>query len=295
MGHTSDHEAGHILTHLSSGSSYPSAQHQHQQLTPSSSAPGISPPSTQPLQLGSPQPPAIQNGVKRSRQRPTKSCEECRRKKLKCDRELPCSNCKRGGRDGSICHFKDAVGFDGGSAPKKARPDDLERERRPYSGAPDHSYGRERGEDVDRGGRYYPNVPHLARVDSIGPGRGILAYGMNDFHVDAIQARGVGQKEDQRTALTGESVSRYPNVPALAKENNMSFGRGMFVYGMNDASAEVTQERRHDLLTPVSSAGLGHDASVRALGRVHVKGSRSRYVGIGDRMAILDHVSISSC
>lgn len=44
--------------------------------------------------------------AKRSRSRPTKSCEQCRRKKLKCNRELPCSQCLKGGRDGSSCHFE---------------------------------------------------------------------------------------------------------------------------------------------------------------------------------------------
>lgn len=71
----------------------------------------------QPLQLPSALPPAsgfttittsnqAPTTTKRSRSRPTKSCEQCRRKKLKCNREFPCSQCLKGGRDGRQCHFE---------------------------------------------------------------------------------------------------------------------------------------------------------------------------------------------
>ncbi|KAE9362822.1 hypothetical protein N431DRAFT_358164 [Stipitochalara longipes BDJ] len=299
-GSDNDTEAGHILTHLSSGAAYPGTknQNQKQQLTPSSSALGVSPPASQ--QLGvSPVP--NQNhaangsggsGVKRSRQRPTKSCEECRRKKLKCDRELPCSNCKKGGRDGGICYFKDAPGA-GDFGGKRARTEELEggwRERgRPYVGGGGGGYERE--EERGSGG-YYPNVPQLARSDPIGPGRGILAYGMNgvDVHpADATRARAMQEHEDRVRTLNGENVERYPNGPALARTDN-GFGRAMFMYGVNDAP----EARRDEMPTPSSSAGVVQsETGVRALGRVHIKGSRSRYVGIGDRMAMLDHFSDS--
>lgn len=110
---------------------------------------------------------------------------------------------------------------------------------------------------------------------------------MND--VDVIRSRQMQQAEDQRRVLSGESVDRYPGVPALARENHVGFGRAMFTYGVNDVPAEA---KKDEMPTPVSSAGLGQsDTGVKALGRVHVKGTRSRYVGIGDRMAMLDHVS----
>jgi hypothetical protein len=209
---------------------------------------------------------------------------------LKCDRELPCANCKKGGRDGSTCYFKDVPGDV--RTEKRARVDGdgdggfEERERRPYGGV--QGYSRE---DGDRG--YYPNVPTLARIDPIGPRRGILAYGMNGMSgvdADVIRARQVKGREEQLRTLGGENVDRYPDVPAIVREENIRFGRGMFTYGVNDISAEA----RNDLPTPVSSTGLAQsDVGARALGRVHVKGSRSRYVGIGDRMAMLDHVSLS--
>ena len=39
--------------------------------------------------------------AKRTRTRPTKSCERCRSKKLRCDREFPCGSCKKGGKSGT--------------------------------------------------------------------------------------------------------------------------------------------------------------------------------------------------
>jgi hypothetical protein len=113
---------------------------------------------------------------------------------------------------------------------------------------------------------------------------------MND--VDVLRQTKQAPQSENRARMSNGETDRCPNMPALARENNMGFGRGMFVYGMSDVSAEAAQERGDQLPTPVSSTGLGQEASVGALGRVHVKGSRSRYVGIGDRMAMLDHVSL---
>ena len=213
---------------------------------------------------------------------------------MKCDRELPCANCKKGGRDGSICYFKDAPTSDIQSAAKRVRLDDgfEERERRPYGGA---GYGGGREGEMSGGERgYYPNVPTLARIDPIGPGRGMLAYGMNwtngvDADIDGIRARQVQQGEDQQRASGGQR-ERYSHVPAIAREENIGFGRGMF---MADGNDEVAGGRRDEMQTPVSSSGYIQQTGARALGRVHVKGTRSRYVGIGDRMAMMDHVSLS--
>ena len=45
-------------------------------------------------------------GPPRKRRRPALSCVECRRRKIKCDRDYPCEHCKR---NGSNCTFTDAV------------------------------------------------------------------------------------------------------------------------------------------------------------------------------------------
>jgi hypothetical protein len=292
MDSTSDAEAGHLLAHLSTSgghaSPYTNGNHHHQ-LTPASSAPGISPSSSHAQHSGSPSINQHQNGsangngngstVKRSRQRPTKSCEECRRKKLKCDRELPCSNCKKGGRDGSICYFKDVPTSEFPSASKRAKLDEgfEERERRPYVGG---GYGGGREGEMEGGGRgYYPNVPALARNDPIGlggSGRGILPYGINgmggvDAEIDALRATQKQQEVVQRSSF----AFKRSTLPC--------------------PTGEAAGGRRDEMPTPVSSSGLVQETGARALGRVHVKGTRSRYVGIGDRMAIMDHVSLFSC
>jgi hypothetical protein len=307
MDSTSDAEAGHLLAHLSTSgghaSPYTNGTH-HNQLTPASSAPGISPSSSHAQQSGSP---SInqhqhQNGsgngngstVKRSRQRPTKSCEECRRKKLKCDRELPCSNCKKGGRDGSTCYFKDVPTSEFPSASKRVRLDEgfEERERRPYGGV---GYGDGREGEMEGGARgYYPNVPTLARNDPIGSGRGVLPYGINgmsgvDAEIDAIRATQKQQEVVQRR-LDGD-WERHPNVPDAERKSSFAFKRRTLPWPTGEAAGG----RRDEMPTPVSSSGLVQETVARALGRVHVKGTRSRYVGIGDRMAIMDHVSLFSC
>jgi len=254
-----DAEVGHILTNLYSGTTpAPPPSYDTQTLTPTSSAQTPS----QNQNLSPIPPPANQsggnnsnrnNGQKRSRSRPTKSCEECRRKKLKCDRESPCSNCKKGGRDGSICFFKDGLAPNGSDERwgKRVRMN----EERP----------------IDR--EKYPNVPSFIRSEgTAGPGRGIMAYGMNDVHLnDAGPGRGVLSYGIREVAPVPVSAS----TPSL--ERAWSNGHG------------------NDVLAPISMWGgqSGQDENARALGRVHVKGTRSRYVGIGDRMAMLDHVSRS--
>lgn len=45
-------------------------------------------------------------GPSRKRRRPALSCVECRRRKIKCDRDYPCEHCKR---NGSRCTFGDSV------------------------------------------------------------------------------------------------------------------------------------------------------------------------------------------
>ena len=51
---------------------------------------------------------SVLSDVSRKRSRPILSCLECRRKKLKCDRTLPCDQCRRLGR-ARLCAFSDGV------------------------------------------------------------------------------------------------------------------------------------------------------------------------------------------
>ena len=50
----------------------------------------------------------LHSDASRKRSRPILSCLECRRKKLKCDRTLPCNQCRRLGR-ARLCAFSDGV------------------------------------------------------------------------------------------------------------------------------------------------------------------------------------------
>ena len=54
-----------------------------------------------------------QRSVKRPR--PVKSCTECRKRKLRCDRALPCVQCQKAGRDCKYTADQDASGFSDGS------------------------------------------------------------------------------------------------------------------------------------------------------------------------------------
>jgi hypothetical protein len=110
-----------------------------------------------------------------------------------------------------------------------------------------------------------------------------------DAEIDAIRARDEQQTEAQRRILRGD-WERHPNVSAAQTESSIAFGRRMLLKRPN----EVAGGRRDEMPTPVSTSGLVQETESRALGRVHVKGTRSRYVGIGDRMAIMDHVSLFS-
>ncbi|TVY35101.1 Fusarisetin A cluster transcription factor [Lachnellula subtilissima] len=138
----------------------------------------------------------------RKRARPTKSCFECRRKKLKCDRLQPCMQCKKLGRE-ALCTY--AHGPPG--------PPDFENaERSPKRPKVDvsrlNSWGGEAARDL--------NAPTGAYVATALP---------MDYQKTTVQ---------ESTDRTDESQSKTS-------------------------------------------------------GRLQVEGSKSRYIGLGDRMTLLDH------
>lgn len=153
--------------------------------------------STTPLQIQEVNPATPESNRKRAR--PTVSCFECRRKKLKCDRVQPCSQCVKGHREG-LCQYATGVTKVGVSR-ARPQPGDVVRN----DGGVERAGSRMRVEDV------------MAPNPILGNGR--------------------------------------------AEEVN-----------------------RREAPTPGST-----------LGRIYVKGNRSRYLGVGDRMAMLDHVSTQPC
>lgn len=73
----------------------------------------------------------------KKRPRPVMSCFECRRKKLKCDRLLPCHQCKKSGRTARCAYAvqEDSLELedhDTLSVRKKARPDNLSHQEEEY-------------------------------------------------------------------------------------------------------------------------------------------------------------------
>lgn len=64
---------------------------------------------------GSPQP-------KRRRRRPARSCEQCRRRKIRCDMRKPCNGCVRG-RVSMECSYRDGDSGDAAVAPAETRPE----------------------------------------------------------------------------------------------------------------------------------------------------------------------------
>jgi hypothetical protein len=137
----------------------------------------------------------------RKRARPTVSCFECRRKKLKCDRVQPCGQCVKGHRE-TLCQFATGTTKVGVS---RAQPQ------------PGVVRGEEGGERAGKRMRV-EDVMTSSMSSSVAPGNG-------------------GTEEVNRRDMS---------------------------------------------------------ACTSTLSRIYVKGNRSRYLCIGDRMAMLDHVSLQS-
>lgn len=182
----------------------------------SASEPSPNQPSASPAQPGV--------AVKRSRQRPTKSCERCRAKKLKCDRELPCSNCKKGGRDGSDCEYR---------------------------------FGPNDGDGQPKAKRARNGAEKMGQPSSHGP-----------YHQQQN-----GQVADDAVSGTNQNFPR----PDWSSNGTSNAGASAWADG-------------HPL--PTSTQAVSHTSV--PLGKIDVKGTRSRYIGIGDKQAMLDHVRVSS-
>lgn len=134
------------------------------------------------------------------RARPTLSCLECRRKKLKCDRAQPCLQCMKVDRQSSCTYA--------------SRPLPKSYTRRPSS-------------------------------------------------------------EDRRRRKKAKANG---DPPANA-------------ISISDLESQPPRGRGRTSGTPQGRCDLGGRSSNTSLGRIIVKGDRSKYLGFGDRMVILEHVS----
>ncbi|KAH7370927.1 hypothetical protein BKA65DRAFT_385642 [Rhexocercosporidium sp. MPI-PUGE-AT-0058] len=182
-----------------------------------------------PINDGLPSPDRGQNGsvsesaagqAKRTRTRPTKSCERCRSKKLRCDREYPCGSCKKGGKNGHDCSYRD------GWEP----------------------------EEKEEG-----HVAKKARVGDVGLGMGGGSLGVVEKMVRISE---------------GMSGAAYIPHSSSAPGGGAPDGRSSI------AAPPGTGPR---------TAGGNLHASYSTLGRLDIKGQRSRYIAPGDKMSIMDH------
>ncbi|RDL33941.1 uncharacterized protein BP5553_08309 [Venustampulla echinocandica] len=149
------------------------------------------------------------DSASRKRARPTKSCLECRRKKLRCDRVQPCIQCTKLGRE-ALCVYAHGP-----------------------SGTPDA-----RGNSGQQGSNKRPRVD-VSKLASWGQTTGIPPEG----------GRSIASDDKAGSRLI---VEQGP----VRNTNN-------------------TWENHRDLSS--------------SLGRIYVEGASSRYVGLGDRMTLLDH------
>ncbi|KAE8447344.1 hypothetical protein EG329_010902 [Mollisiaceae sp. DMI_Dod_QoI] len=212
----------------------PNSTHLGTLATVSTSEPSPNQVSGSPVQSSQDQPQGSQ-AIKRSRQRPTKSCERCRAKKLKCDRELPCSNCKKGGRDGRDCEYRFGNEDEGTPKAKRAKNGG---ERNGASGVgPVHSNG-----------THHPY--------SSPQGNGLAVVG--------------GEVE--------RAAEQFPR-PGWSTHGESIVGTSSWASGQ--ANLPNPSQSPSHVSTP--------------LGRIEVKGTRSRYVGIGDKLAMMGHFEHSKC
>ena len=158
--------------------------------------------------------PEVRRGKPNGLGRPTKSCERCRSKKLRCDREFPCGSCKKGGKSGSDCSYRD------GWEPWDREEDMPAAKKAKASNS---------GAGMNGGGR----MSVLEKMVRIGEAMGGPGHG-------------------PQSPSTGST--RLPD------------GRSQ------------------------SALGATSYASSSTLGRINIKGQRTRYVAPGDKMKVMDHV-----
>lgn len=136
--------------------------------------------------------------AKNKRARPTISCLECRRKKLKCDRAQPCMQCTKSGRQ-ALCEYATGPAL---KLPTGVFIPEEERRRKKAKILPQSSTNRDVGAGTPNGNQWW-------------------------------------------------------TIPSPEK------------------------------------FGVKEEGPKTSLGRILIKGDRSRYLGLGDRMSMLDHVSRS--
>lgn len=166
---------------------------------------------------------SVEAQSKRTRTRQTKSCDRCRSKKLRCDREFPCGSCKKGGKSGNDCSYRD------GWEPEEIEEVHIVKKPRVVDGG----------------------------VGMVGGGN----LGVVEKMVRIGEAMGGAVFTPRPSSAAGGRTPGRKSTPAPAS-----------------------------WVGPLPVDGDSYLTSA-TLGRLDVKGHRSRYVAPGDKMSIMDHVS----
>ncbi len=193
---------------------------------------------------------------KRTRTRPTKSCERCRSKKLKCDREFPCGNCKKGGRDGRDCFYRD--GWEG---------DERVEEERAFKRVRVGDAGPNTGSGGANGGRLGV-VETMVRIGEAMGGASAAVEPNSD-------TGGFGQGQPFWAGSIATSAGRIQGETAVSTPPSWT-----------------TSIAAKETLPPPGSSS---HPTLHTLGHIGIKGSKTRYISPGDKMGIMDHVGHSIC
>lgn len=93
--------------------------------------------------------------------------------------------------------------------------------------------------------------------------------------------------EVSRLATWGAPVVAFAGTPGLhverqvSREGERGAGTPMAIHNVVERVPPHVQE------APMRDAGIGNEG----VGRMHIRANGSRYIGLGDRLALLDHVS----
>ena len=170
---------------------------------------------------------------KSKRARPTISCLECRRKKLKCDRVQPCQQCTKSGKE-ALCAFANPP------VPPKSheilhhRPAEISNKRTKFQG---------RSSSIEISSN--PNK---------------VAWPLTPGHV---WNRNLQYEEE---SCGGREEEHDSDCPWLIDTNGAE---------------------QQDKIPSNKPTG-----EKKCLGKIYIKNGRSKFLGIGDRMVILDHVNV---
>jgi len=199
-------------------------------LTPTSSIPASSPHS-QTQSNSELEPHKEKPAPKSKRARPTISCLECRRKKLKCDRIQPCMQCTKSGKE-ALCTF--------------ANP--------PVAPKPQEALQHRPAENPNKRAKLHGLASPESSVDSNNKPAQLLTPGR--VSCNTVQSEASCGREDE---LDDE-------CPWLSSN---------------------TGPERRDKVTSNLARG-----EKKCLGKIYIKNGRSRFLGVGDRMVLLDHVNV---